>query len=250
MAESTLIGHEQCPRCKASGRDRHADNLGTYSDGHKYCFSCGYTLNRHGTAFLPIHPPEKSERPITLPADADPFIPANPAGLWLQKYDITFEEVKQNNILWSPSRHLLIFPFYGSGAKNLLGWQGRYLGEGVDNPKYFSFGRMDEIFNYIGLQFVEGSGIIVVEDMLSAIKIGRIACALPLFGSHVPPIKRRNMMFQSGRLTLWLDYDKAATSYTMANEIRLLGYETRSVITTKDPKELNDDEIEEIVYAS
>ncbi len=32
----------QCPRCAEEGRDTSQDNLATYTDGHSYCFSCGY----------------------------------------------------------------------------------------------------------------------------------------------------------------------------------------------------------------
>ena len=33
---STCIAHEPCPECGSK------DNLGRYSDGHGYCFGCGY----------------------------------------------------------------------------------------------------------------------------------------------------------------------------------------------------------------
>ena len=32
----------QCPQCAEQGRDTSQDNLATYSDGHSYCFSCGF----------------------------------------------------------------------------------------------------------------------------------------------------------------------------------------------------------------
>lgn len=35
-AESTLLRHEPCPSCGSR------DNLGRYTDGHGYCFGCGY----------------------------------------------------------------------------------------------------------------------------------------------------------------------------------------------------------------
>ena len=33
---STCIAHEPCPECGSR------DNLARYSDGHGYCFGCGY----------------------------------------------------------------------------------------------------------------------------------------------------------------------------------------------------------------
>lgn len=36
MEDSEFIGHEACPKCGSK------DNLARYSDGHAYCFGCGY----------------------------------------------------------------------------------------------------------------------------------------------------------------------------------------------------------------
>lgn len=40
--EVKLLRMEQCPECRKEGRDNSKDNLGTYDDGHSYCFACGY----------------------------------------------------------------------------------------------------------------------------------------------------------------------------------------------------------------
>lgn len=39
---STLVRKEACPKCRENGGDHGGDNLGRYSDGHGYCFACGY----------------------------------------------------------------------------------------------------------------------------------------------------------------------------------------------------------------
>jgi twinkle protein len=41
---SKLIERTACPRCREEGHDNHGDNLARYSDGHSYCYRCGYTL--------------------------------------------------------------------------------------------------------------------------------------------------------------------------------------------------------------
>lgn len=43
-AESTLLRHEPCPSCGSK------DNLGRYSDGHGFCFGCGYHEQGDGNA--------------------------------------------------------------------------------------------------------------------------------------------------------------------------------------------------------
>ena len=40
--ESTFVRHEPCPECGPR------DNLSVWSDGHKYCFGCGYYVAADG----------------------------------------------------------------------------------------------------------------------------------------------------------------------------------------------------------
>lgn len=42
--ESHCIQHEPCPECGSK------DNLARYSDGHGYCFGCGYYERGDGTS--------------------------------------------------------------------------------------------------------------------------------------------------------------------------------------------------------
>lgn len=42
FSESKCTGRGPCPRCKERGGDWQDDNLALYSDGHAYCFACGY----------------------------------------------------------------------------------------------------------------------------------------------------------------------------------------------------------------
>jgi len=47
MSESTLLHHEPCPSCGSR------DNLARYSDGHGYCFGCGYWEKGDGETTQP-----------------------------------------------------------------------------------------------------------------------------------------------------------------------------------------------------
>ena len=40
--DSTAVGKERCPSCTRGGGDWDGDNLVRYSDGHGYCFACGF----------------------------------------------------------------------------------------------------------------------------------------------------------------------------------------------------------------
>lgn len=41
-SESVLLHKERCPACTSNGGDWDGDNLARYSDGHAFCFACGY----------------------------------------------------------------------------------------------------------------------------------------------------------------------------------------------------------------
>ena len=82
------ISHEECPRCAARGRDRAGDNLGVFSDGGKYCFSCRYRKPPK-TPFKILKEPLNDEEKAVLPADFSREIPA--AGWkWLLQYGLPY----------------------------------------------------------------------------------------------------------------------------------------------------------------
>lgn len=238
------VGFEPCPTCRAKGADRSGDNFIKYSDGHYWCFSCSKGQWPNGREFKPQV--EREVKRIALPDDCIDNIPWEPA-TWLSSYDITREEVKRNFITWSPSRQLLIFPFYGNATDDLMGWQGRYFGYNPKHSRYHTEGQVDDIFWYQNLPAAEKHGIIVVEDCVSAIKVGRYATACPLLGSTLSIKKRTHFKFVSDKLTFWLDYDKADAAYRYAQQCQILGYKTRVVVTHQDPKEIFDDDMEEIL---
>lgn len=241
MESSYPTGKGPCPNCRKKGADKSGDNLIKYSDGHSFCFACKY-FERGERSFVP--PSHDVEQQIRLPHDCQPDLPYEPAN-WLAKYEITRSEVQNNHIMWSPSRKMLVFPFYGEDEGDLLGWQGRYFdGSG---RKYYTSGTVDSIFAYQNLTAASESGIIIVEDVVSSIKVGRYGCSIPLFGSRIPMTKRAHLRIVSEKLTIWLDYDKRVDAYAYADMMQMLGYKTLVIITKQDPKEIDDDELENIV---
>jgi twinkle protein len=45
MSDHTCLGHMGCPNCQSQGRDTSGDNLGVFSDGKAWCFSCKYYIH-------------------------------------------------------------------------------------------------------------------------------------------------------------------------------------------------------------
>jgi DNA primase len=90
---------------------------------------------------------------------------------------------------------------------------------------------------------------ILVEDWLSANKVGQITEALPLFGTEIHPAHLYYLSDKSDRpIVLWLDKDQEGRSFKKAARLELLtGRPVKIITTTKDPKALSLDEIKEVL---
>jgi len=173
---SEFIRHKPCPNCGSK------DNLAEYTD-HEYCFGCGYTVKGKSVRTQQV---KRTTSSIALPDDSDPYIPMH-ALEWLKQYEITQNEIKQNRLLYSEYRSLLVFPYFGEYDNQLLGWQGRYFGDNPKHPKWFTKGNVKDFIHPIGLDKSKQAGTMVyVEDIVSAIKVGRVYGCVPVFGSFIP----------------------------------------------------------------
>lgn len=243
-----FVKHEPCLKCGSK------DNLGVWNDGHKYCFGCGYlqssSSNIHSNRFNSSTNVSNRENTmekqstISIPNDATNYIPSI-ALSWLKKFDIAQQEIIANKILWSNSRELLVFPFFGED--NILeAWQGRYFGTKNGHPKWITYGKIQDYLKIFNLPDVEKYGIILVEDIVSAIKIARQYPVSPLFGSHCDWRNLARLYKYTKQLTLWLDADKYKDAKKFSSRASLLGFDSRVIYTKQDPKELSDETIRQI----
>lgn len=236
----SFVRHDACPKCGSR------DNLGVYKDGHQWCFGCGYyksgyqrISDRIETGQLSRIQEFSNGSCSSIPSDSDRNIGVESLR-WIKQYGITNEEIEKNHILWSESKEQLIFPIYG-GEGELLSWQARNFKEG-SKLKYFTSGRIDEVLHILSHE--ESDKIVVVEDMISAIKVSRHGTSMPLFGSHISPSRLNRLRLSFNGLVVWLDRDKAKEAYKASSRASLMGFKTKVIVTDKDPKELSDLEIE------
>lgn len=243
---SFLIEHRSCPKCKKEGRDRNNDNLGIYSDGHQFCFSCKY--------FVPANKIENFKKmkdieervedceALILPYDVTPYIPRIPKE-WLESYSFNENTILNNNILWSPSRELLIFPFFIGG--DLAAWQGRYFGLNPKHPKWYSSGKLLDALLYT--RGKQTDTIVLVEDIVSAIRVGKVQTASHLFGSVISDKKCSCIKRVYKNVIIWLDYDKRSEAVEYRRLLNLYGINASVIITEKDPKTYTTEEITEYI---
>lgn len=247
---ATFVKHEPCPKCGSK------NNLGRYSDGSAWCFGCGYyekaTADAQIQEFVKgVDKSSKMCRP--LPQDAEPVFPT-PVIDWLSKYSLTSEEIRDNNFLYSPYKKLLIFPVYEDNVdrSHLLMWQGRYFGDNKEYPKYVTYGAknlLHIIDRGSNSDSFSSTHVVLVEDLISAIRVGRTRPAMPLWGSTIPLEHARRLCRLFSKATVWLDMDKRLEGLKQAVKLSPLFEEgcTAVVTTTKDPKEYTDQEIQEIL---
>lgn len=249
-----------CPKCRENGRDTRGDNLNVWPDGHGHCFACEYhewcnsdgiiqAAGKMANAAERIWIGQQSakEHVLKLPPDCTNIIDFE-ALCWLAKYEISTEEVKRYKMVWSPSKKMLIFPFYADEyepdfpADRLMGWQGRSFNP-AHQQRYYKVGGFTEFYNVLNISNGVGSDIIIVEDFISAIKIARRYTSMALMGSTLSTSRMKGLIEFTQCLTFWLDEDKAEKAYRLAQTARMLNFNSKFIITKHDPKEYTDDQI-------
>ena len=235
------MGHEPCPRCGSS------DNLGRYLDGSGYCFGCGYREQPTKLAFHHISKSkaiDKSSRTnsiLTLPQDISVEISIE--GLkWLAKYNISSKEIADYGIRWSDSGGGIVFTCFDSSGV-CVGYQIRHFRN--KERKYTTRGKAVQMSMSMLRNRDVSLPLVFVEDVLSAIKVSRIAPCVPLLGSNIPLelLRWGSESFKSFKI--WLDPDKRQSTVKQVLNARQKGFECSAVFAGGDPKDLTTEEIKE-----
>lgn len=220
-ALSKFIQHIPCPKCGSR------DNCGEYDD-HYWCFGCRYykpkdDLNTLRMRKIPAQSKEITEDEYYLDVTKD--IPKEPLS-WLLSYGITLQEIADYNISWCPSQNLLVLLYLDSY------WQARCFGN--QKTKYLSKGNKPLTF------YGYSDKLICTEDIISAIKVSRLSpdyCAVPLLGCSISNDFIQSLSGKFSEVIIWLDRDKAKESIKISRDLRQRGFNSRSIITSLDPKE-------------
>ena len=166
--------------------------------------------------------------------DPDPFV-KNYFETWLMKYGITKEEEEKNEIFIDINSRLVI-PVTKQGE--LIYWTSR--GSKSNEPKWVNqraAGRSDIYFIVASSDsFIEPGNVIIVEDIISAIKVGRIYPTIALLGSYIDDKLIYELTKRYQRIIIWLDFDKRGYVIRKLKRFREFGFPTVGIFTQKDPK--------------
>lgn len=188
---------------------------------------------------------ETIELKLELPDDYTRELPLE-GRLWLYKAGITEPTWRHFGIGYSESLKRVIIPVYDE-AGELIWFQCRAIYKG-QKPKYiqpkmsrervFFRGRVDD---------KDTTRIAVVEDMLSAIRVSKQYNVISLLGTKITNFQA-NWLARYDTVLIWLDPDRAGVkgAYSIRKTLGLVT-ETRIIRSDKDPKELTDKEIGELL---
>ncbi len=226
-----FIKHGPCKKCGSR------DNLGIYDDGSTFCFGCrAYSKPTRRVDYAP-----EEKKVMNIQGTLSSKIPEENR-VWLGQY-LTDEQIDEY-FGWSESlgRHVY--------AENLsddsVYWEARIVGGKDGVPKVISGG--SKPYSLRGA-WKETGVVCIVEDIVSAIKLQDLVGVVCLHGSTIP----NSLYAKIGNLPViktvlvWLDRDKLSPAAMYANKFRVWGKETMLIMTPKDPKAYNLNEIKEIL---
>ena len=231
-----MITTSQCPQCEKRGKDKHSDNLVEYPDGF-HCFSCGYHKHKHNLRASNELLSAKVCNGITLHKK----LPTS-ALKWLLQYELTLDEMEGFSYADKMVKkgqevdcNLLVLTNSNDYwlARNLADDGIRYLSSG--NKPFLKYGTSTDV-------------IVFTEDIISAIKVSRIATAVPMLGARVLREWWQNVT-PYDRVIIWGDRDKAIDNIKLARKAsEILGRKVEYIITDKDPKAYNNLDIYKYIY--
>jgi len=223
---SSFIRHLPCKSCGSR------DNLGEYTD-HFWCFGCGFYEEKTDLMSLRERLAGTNYKPVYMESLAFTKHIPKKAMKWLLQNRINLKEIEEYNILWCQDNETLILVHTDEY------WQGRHFGNyGI---KYLSKGRKPLTI------YGDSDIIILVEDVLSAIKIARLSpeyCAMPLLGSSLSTEHEETLRNKFNTIHVWLDRDKAKQGIKISRNLKQKGITSRTIITDLDPKEYKEGEIQ------
>lgn len=221
---SKFLQFTPCEKCGSS--DANAE----YDDSY-YCFSCNrYTPKLSLKRFKAIKE-VKVCNGISLEKQL-----AGGALKWLLGYGLTSNEIAQFTYARErvgkyglmPCDLLVLYSSKDYWCARNFGKGAKYLTSGT--KPFLKYGNNNDT-------------LVFVEDIVSAVKVGRQFTAVPMLGS-MPSQDAASHLEEYKNVFVWNDFDKAKDAVKTARNLsERLNKRVRCVISQKDPKEYSDSEI-------
>ena len=214
------------------------------------CYRCGYTASEwKGKQTLADlarirelnETANKLELTLDLPNDFTTEIPRQGRD-WLHQAGITEQVWRKYRFGYSEYLERVVLPVYDD-EDNLIWFQCRALQAG-QKPKYLQPAReRGKVMFQVRRDTKTNGRVVVVEDILSAIRVGKHENTASLLGTKITTSQAAELG-KSSQVITWLDSDGAGRkgSYSIRKTLSLIT-EVKNIVTKLDPKELSDKDI-------
>lgn len=246
--------------CGSRRRIKHckADNSMIVSHDPKgissYCFRCGeHSFLPHGIQSIEAIRKREAEYrnriqngSISLPDDYTLDIPMHNM-TWFLQYGITAELARAYSIGYSPGLDRVVLPVFEKGE--LVAVQNRATDIHV-KPKYLNpWGRHVSDAVFWSDEYHESPVIVVVEDILSAIKGGQVLPFASVLGTKISDARINKIVARASHVFLWFDGDEAGQDARVryTKELKFQGVHVWNIVTPLDPKKYTVTEIRKII---
>lgn len=226
-----------------------------------YCFraSCGHKeFHPHGMLSLAQLRQRQldtqsllEEKSVSIPKDALTELPPA-ARLWTLRSGVNSAMTESYGILYSVRYGRVILPVYakdcsldGLITRSLDGSKPKYISKFKDYSNAAFFSKPELMLR----ERVQDIDLVLTEDILSAIRVGRLANACAILGTSFGPGLVNRVMDYTGktrpRIGIWTDPDKAGrhSCSRIRRALQLQGADVFSVMSEKDPKYYSNREI-------
>ena len=191
---------------------------------------------------------EAKGKPAYLPSDFTQDI--NPQHAWFLKYGISLEVAKSYGFGYSEFFHRIVMPIY-MGDK-LKAVHLRAINPD-DKPKYLNLGTPEPHTLFYSSGPVRESGLVIVEDVLSAIKVNLAGYqTVALNGSSITDVQALRISGNglTARFYVWLDNDPAGHkgAKDVVKQLKMHGQTNiNRVQSERDPKTYTKDDIRKLI---
>ena len=240
-------------RVKCCGKNRDAVIGHDYKGYSFYCFKCGLVeienfKVRNLYHLLNIKElNEQAELELELPSDFTRSIPIQFA-CWLFKAGLDTDAYMEKGIGWSAELQRIIIPMY-SDTNQLLYFQCRAVHKG-QLPKYKNPSVSKAHLLYRAGETQNKQRIVVTEDILSCIRVGKHISSCSLLGTKTSD-EQAGILSAYDLVSYWLDPDKAGIKGAREGYRKLILATNVEILASKvDPKHLSDREIRQVLHLS
>lgn len=248
-------------RVGTSGRVEHCvsgDKSAVVSAGDSgwsmYCFRCGEQVEFEPYPALSLAErivklqeakalDAAAERSVELPTPIEHDLSKWPVSqrAWLHKAGLFNTDIAALGIYYNARLNRVVLPVMVEGTVGY--WQAR--GFDKSRAKYIN----PKISNPPLAEFGSGGCIVLVEDYLSAFRVGQVTAAWGLLGTTLKTPGLAKLLHDGRQVVTWLDPDKAGVEKSAAirKMLRAYGKHVVNIVSTRDPKLLPRSEIAQLL---